>query len=369
MLEVLIDEDFQRQLIPLTPFEFGFLESSIIKEGLREPLIVWRGSGADVLIDGHNRHTICTRAGLPYTVSPMEFENREAVEEWIDKNQCGRRNLSPDDFRIVSGRIYNRRKKNHGNEGGAVDRSKGLSRQVDDLKTSAIVAEELGTSPRTIERNGQRAELHDTLMSAGEDEAAEAVKHVPQSVISDARKLPVAEAAAVAKSAHVSNNSGENEWYTPAEYIDAARDVMGGIDLDPATSEIANKRVQASAWYSKADDGLQQNWSGRVWLNPPYAQPLIRQFAEKMVESISGDVTAAIVLVNNATETGWFYMMADKASAVCFPERRIRFLDPEGNPGAPLQGQAFLYFGDSSTEFCERFSEFGWCAIVTKGNT
>jgi phage N-6-adenine-methyltransferase len=365
MLEVLIDEEFQRQLIPLTPFEFGFLELSIIKEGLREPLIVWRGSGADVLIDGHNRHAICTRAGLPYTVSPMEFENREAVEEWIDKNQCGRRNLSSDDFRIVSGRIYNRRKK----AVGSVNQHTAGGQFGPQQKTAEIVAEELGTSPRVLKRNGQRAELHDTLMSAGEDEAAEAVKHVPQSVISDARKLPVAEAAAVAKSAHVSNNSGENEWYTPVEYIDAARDVMGGIDLDPATSEIANKRVQASAWYSKADDGLQQNWSGRVWLNPPYAQPLIRQFAEKIVESISGDVTAAIVLVNNATETGWFYMMADKASAVCFPERRIRFLDPEGNPGAPLQGQAFLYFGDSSTEFCERFSEFGWCAIVTKGNT
>ena len=365
MPEVLIDEDFQRQLIPLTPFEFGFLESSIIKEGLREPLIVWRGSGADVLIDGHNRHAICTRAGLPYTVSPMEFENREAVEEWIDKNQCGRRNLSPDDFRIVSGRIYNRRKKQ---VGGQIP-VEGVDQLDPPLSTAEIVAEELGASAPTIKRNGQRAELHDTLLRAGEDDAAEAVKHVPQSVISDARKLPVAEAAAAAKSAHVSNNSGENEWYTPAEYIDAARDVMGGIDLDPATSEIANKRVQATVWCSKADDGLRQTWSGRVWLNPPYAQPLIRQFAEKMVESISGDVTAAIVLVNNATETGWFYMMADKASAVCFPERRIRFLDPEGNPGAPLQGQAFLYFGDSSTEFCERFSEFGWCAIVTKGNT
>src|SRR3990167_189333 len=70
---------------------------------------------------------------------------------------------------------------------------------------------------------------------------------------------------------HISNNSGENEWYTPKNYIDAAKQVMGSIDLDPASSAKANEIVQANKYYSKDDNGLTQEWAGNIWLNPPYS--------------------------------------------------------------------------------------------------
>jgi hypothetical protein len=161
--------------------------------------------------------------------------------------------------------------------------------------------------------------------------------------------------------AHVGRNSGNNEWYTPPEYIEAARLTLGSIDLDPASSEIANRTVQARAFYSAEDDGLTKNWAGRVWLNPPYAVGLIDKFIEKLcLHFDSGHVTDAIVLVNNATETAWFQHIAQRASAICFPKRRVRFLDPEGNPGAPLQGQAVIYLGDAGAEFAENFAPFGF---------
>jgi hypothetical protein len=167
---------------------------------------------------------------------------------------------------------------------------------------------------------------------------------------------------------HVAHNSGENEWYTPAEYIVAARAAMGGIDTDPASSETANKTVQAVLFYTAKDDGLAQKWRGNVWMTPPYAQPLIRKFAEAVANKYaSGEIAQAVVLVNNATETEWFRVMVAQASAVCFPAGRVRFIDETGSPsGAPLQGQAVLYMGKCTERFKAAFSGFGWTAEVVK---
>jgi phage N-6-adenine-methyltransferase len=143
---------------------------------------------------------------------------------------------------------------------------------------------------------------------------------------------------------HVSHNSGNNEWYTPADYIEAEREVLGGIDLDPASSTEANAVVHAARFFSQAEDGLAQPWHGCVWLNPPYAKPLIAHFAEKFAASVErGDVSAAVVLVNNATETEWFQTLAHAADAFCFPKKRIPFRTPDRDHTATgLQGQAML---------------------------
>lgn len=159
---------------------------------------------------------------------------------------------------------------------------------------------------------------------------------------------------------HVTNNSGDNEWYTPSEYLQAARKVMGGIDLDPASSAVANARVGASKFYTEQDDGLSKEWAGRVWMNPPYSNGLMAPFMEKLVAHVTdGTITQAVVLVNNATETKWFQGAAAKARLICFPEGRIQFLKPDGERGPPLQGQAIMYFGPKSETFNAVFSSFG----------
>lgn len=163
----------------------------------------------------------------------------------------------------------------------------------------------------------------------------------------------------------VSPNTGEYEWYTPAEYIAAAREVMGGIDLDPATSEAAQQTVQAAQYYTAKDDGLSLSWHGRVWLNPPYSQPLIGQFIGKLSsEYETGGVEQAIMVTNNCTDTEWFHRAVRLASMMCFPRGRIRFANPERPTGeSPLQGQTFFYYGGEMRRFKDIFGAFGF--IVT----
>jgi phage N-6-adenine-methyltransferase len=168
------------------------------------------------------------------------------------------------------------------------------------------------------------------------------------------------------RKSHRARGTGWNEWYTPAPYIEAARAVLGEIDLDPATSEIAQMVIRARAVFTKEDDGLSREWFGHVWLNPPYAQPLISLFTTKMVEEITaGRVQAAIMLTHAYTDTEWFRQTAKVAAAICY-SKRIRFWAPDGRANAsPTQGQAFFYFGPDVDRFQETFNEFGFVTTLS----
>jgi phage N-6-adenine-methyltransferase len=155
-------------------------------------------------------------------------------------------------------------------------------------------------------------------------------------------------------------NSGDNEWFTPPEILKLARDFMGGFDLDPASSEAAQKNVQAAHFFDKDRDGLTQEWWGKVWMNPPYSRALMSKFVDKLLKEMAeGRVIEAIVLTHNFTDTAWFHSLGEKATRICFPRGRIKFLSPTRDETTPTSGQAFFYFGRRGAAFERVFEKIG----------
>jgi hypothetical protein len=159
--------------------------------------------------------------------------------------------------------------------------------------------------------------------------------------------------------AHVGHATGQSEWYTPAPILEAARSVLGGFDVDPASCQKAQQTVRAKEFFTKEDDGLSRPWRGRVWLNPPYSVELVGLFVEKLIgHLIAGDVPAAIMITNNSSDAKWFVKASAVAAAMWMPEGRIHFLDEDDNEGNPLQGQAVMYFGRDVRAFRRAWEPF-----------
>jgi phage N-6-adenine-methyltransferase len=160
---------------------------------------------------------------------------------------------------------------------------------------------------------------------------------------------------------HRALGTGEADWFTPPLFIEAARSVLGEIDLDPATHPKAQKGIRATQSYTKTDNGLRHEWRGRVWLNPPYGRVQVAQFVDKLIDHYQrSEVTAAILLTHNYTDTKWFHAAAAAARMICFTRGRIAFESASGATCVPAQGQAFFYFGSETIRFAETFLKIGF---------
>jgi len=110
-------------------------------------------------LDGHNRFDICKANGVEFKTVLLSLGTREEAEDWIDANQLGRRNLSPDQASLLRGRRYNRVKKGHGGD----RKSEESKPQNEDLKTAETLAIQHGVSRATVERDGAFASAVESL--------------------------------------------------------------------------------------------------------------------------------------------------------------------------------------------------------------
>lgn len=160
-----------------------------------------------------------------------------------------------------------------------------------------------------------------------------------------------------------------NEWFTPAKYIEAAREVMGSIDLDPASCYQAQKTVRATIYYDKEENGLEYNWHGRVWLNPPFGlihagvkgstKSWQRSFVEKaQYEYEIGNSQQVIILLLGSTVFRTYFQALWKYP-VCLNPIQTKFYREDGSTSQFGFGSLFVYLGPNEQRFLEVFSKFG----------
>jgi hypothetical protein len=160
-------------------------------------------------------------------------------------------------------------------------------------------------------------------------------------------------------------SSDSVEWYTPARYIEAARKALGKIDLDPASSAQANETVKATEFFTREQDGLEREWKGRAFLNPPYGKSqdhgsFAGAFCDKAIaEYESGNLDACIILVNSVHSQQWQARLFD--FVICFVDHRIQFVAADGEENKnPTFPNMFVYLGPDAKRFARVFGTLGY---------
>lgn len=184
----------------------------------------------------------------------------------------------------------------------------------------------------------------------------------------------------------INQTSSNYEYYTPQEIIEAARNAMGSIDLDPSSSAEANKIVKAKMIFTKEMDSIPMPWDcGTLWMNHPFGRredpcapdcqkhlknPKHVHHSEmwygnaawisKLIREMEiGRISYAACCITYAcTSEAWFSMLLDYPN--CFLIPRTNYLTPDGKvkPGV-TKGSVVTYFGRDVQLFKEAFAKLG----------
>lgn len=139
------------------------------------------------------------------------------------------------------------------------------------------------------------------------------------------------------------------EWGTPEWVWQPLGEAIGGFDLDPASG--AEPEPIAAERFTPEDNGLEQQWFGHVWLNPPYGRQHNPRWGQKVSEEASReDVRSITCLVPASMETNWFQDNYGDADLFCFLDTRLSF---HGS-------------GDSNASFPNVLAVFGWDELNTQ---
>lgn len=157
----------------------------------------------------------------------------------------------------------------------------------------------------------------------------------------------------------INQTTGNVEWFTPTEIIEAARATMGGIDLDPASCQQAQRTVKADRWFGVDDDGLDQAWWGRVWLNHPFGRATNEPWITRLVTDYTFKrIEQACCITFACTSEQWFAPL--QSFPQCFLRPRTNYLGPDGKPVTGVtKGSVVTYLGPNRAAFVRNFAGLG----------
>lgn len=166
-IKLKIDKEFKTLIPPLSPKEYEQLETNIIADGCRDPIVIWN----EYIIDGHNRYEICKKHKIGYKVKEMSFESRDEAVVWICTNQLGRRNIAEETRKYLIGiqyeteKVINKKK----NAMGRNQYSSASSQDTTEhpiytgVRTAQRIADENHISSGTVQKYGIYAKALDII--------------------------------------------------------------------------------------------------------------------------------------------------------------------------------------------------------------
>jgi len=161
-------------------------------------------------------------------------------------------------------------------------------------------------------------------------------------------------------------SSETDEWYTPPGILAAVHDVLGGIELDPASCTVANRIVKAERFYTIKDNGLTKSWRARsLFMNSPYGRTAARStqavFMDYLISQLPV-IGSCIALTKTVPGYKWWddLFRGKWPGPVCITEGRISFIAADGQRrGKSKAASSLWYWGPSEGKFAERFDSIG----------
>ena len=206
-------------------------------------------------------------------------------------------------------------------------------------------------------------------------------------------------------STYARHSSESSEHWTPLSIVEAAREALGAIDLDPASSIEANKRICAKHFLSREEDGFTKDWYGRVFLNPPGGLSDDQQRTVKAKCRETGSCGLPIGHTHEGVEASqkkWWFKLAIEYSAgriesavfvcfsvellqntqvnrpdglpipldfpICFPSRRVAYLRSDGTVGVqPPHASCIVFLPSAKLNFLAFHAAFSKLGRCTRG--
>lgn len=182
--EIKIDTEFKGRLWRLDEAEYENLKQSLIKEGCRDPLLLWNG----ILVDGHNRYEICTNFHIEYRTIEKHFDNKNEVFKWIDNNQLSRRNLLDWQRTILLGRL-SKVNKVEGFKGNRFTENV-VGDKMSSTKNQETIAKDLGVNVKTLQRAEKYVDVYeDVERNVGKEKADELANKLTKQEFMEVGKL------------------------------------------------------------------------------------------------------------------------------------------------------------------------------------